>query len=180
MRGGLAESTGLLGVNDEILEVNGIDVAEKSLDQVSPGPFGSSSSSDGTSTPVSVLFLSGDRHAGGQQPQPDRHGETGRPEEQRGASRQPKHLRRQRGEPTSRGQVWRTLAPPPAEANANRASRYRSSGDSEEDEEEEDGDLILENECLTPPEASRSNSAAPGHDQSPAHPSGSHGDTITL
>lgn len=34
MRGGLAESTGLLAVNDEILEVNGIDVAGKSLDQV--------------------------------------------------------------------------------------------------------------------------------------------------
>ncbi|XP_056455609.1 partitioning defective 6 homolog alpha-like [Gadus chalcogrammus] len=34
VRGGLAESTGLLGVNDEILEVNGIDVAGKSLDQV--------------------------------------------------------------------------------------------------------------------------------------------------
>ncbi|CAI4226808.1 unnamed protein product [Auanema sp. JU1783] len=32
--GGLAESTGLLGVNDEVLEVNGIDVAGKSLDQV--------------------------------------------------------------------------------------------------------------------------------------------------
>lgn len=34
VRGGLAESTGLLGVNDEILEVNGIDVVGKSLDQV--------------------------------------------------------------------------------------------------------------------------------------------------
>ncbi|XP_029687957.1 partitioning defective 6 homolog alpha isoform X2 [Takifugu rubripes] len=34
VRGGLAESTGLLGVSDEILEVNGIDVAGKSLDQV--------------------------------------------------------------------------------------------------------------------------------------------------
>uniref|UniRef100_A0A3P8TQQ8 Par-6 family cell polarity regulator alpha n=1 Tax=Amphiprion percula TaxID=161767 RepID=A0A3P8TQQ8_AMPPE len=34
VRGGLAENTGLLGVNDEILEVNGIDVAGKSLDQV--------------------------------------------------------------------------------------------------------------------------------------------------
>ncbi|XP_067091678.1 partitioning defective 6 homolog alpha [Osmerus mordax] len=34
VRGGLAESTGLLGVNDEILEVNGIDVSGKSLDQV--------------------------------------------------------------------------------------------------------------------------------------------------
>ncbi|XP_018606909.1 partitioning defective 6 homolog alpha-like [Scleropages formosus] len=34
VRGGLAESTGLLGLNDEILEVNDIDVAGKSLDQV--------------------------------------------------------------------------------------------------------------------------------------------------
>lgn len=33
--GGLAESTGLLGVNDEVLEVNGIDVSNKTLDQVS-------------------------------------------------------------------------------------------------------------------------------------------------
>lgn len=32
--GGLAESTGLLSVNDEVLEVNGIEVAAKSLDQV--------------------------------------------------------------------------------------------------------------------------------------------------
>lgn len=38
VRGGLAESTGLLGVNDEILEVNGIDVAGKSLDQVNALP----------------------------------------------------------------------------------------------------------------------------------------------
>ncbi|ESO13059.1 hypothetical protein HELRODRAFT_127872, partial [Helobdella robusta] len=32
--GGLADSTGLLAVNDEILEVNGIDTGKKSLDQV--------------------------------------------------------------------------------------------------------------------------------------------------
>ena len=30
----MAESTGLLAVNDEVLEVNGIEVAGKSLDQV--------------------------------------------------------------------------------------------------------------------------------------------------
>lgn len=35
--GGLAESTGLLAVNDEVLEVNGIDVAGKTLDQVNFG-----------------------------------------------------------------------------------------------------------------------------------------------
>ncbi|XP_075796609.1 partitioning defective 6 homolog alpha [Pelodiscus sinensis] len=34
VKGGLAESTGLLAISDEILEVNGIDVAGKSLDQV--------------------------------------------------------------------------------------------------------------------------------------------------
>ncbi|NXU55849.1 PAR6G protein, partial [Turnix velox] len=34
VKGGLADSTGLLAVSDEILEVNGIDVAGKSLDQV--------------------------------------------------------------------------------------------------------------------------------------------------
>ncbi|NXP81265.1 PAR6G protein, partial [Ramphastos sulfuratus] len=34
VKGGLAESTGLLAVGDEILEVNGIDLAGKSLDQV--------------------------------------------------------------------------------------------------------------------------------------------------
>jgi len=34
LAGGLAESTGLLAVNDEVLEVNGIEVAGKSLDQV--------------------------------------------------------------------------------------------------------------------------------------------------
>jgi partitioning defective protein 6 len=32
--GGLAESSGLLGVNDEVIEVNGIDVHGKTLDQV--------------------------------------------------------------------------------------------------------------------------------------------------
>jgi len=34
LAGGLAESTGLLAVNDEVLEVNGIEVNGKSLDQV--------------------------------------------------------------------------------------------------------------------------------------------------
>ena len=34
LAGGLAESTGLLAVNDEVLEVNGIEVAGKTLDQV--------------------------------------------------------------------------------------------------------------------------------------------------
>jgi len=36
VEGGLAAGTGLLAVNDEVLEVNGIDVAGKTLDQVCP------------------------------------------------------------------------------------------------------------------------------------------------
>jgi len=36
--GGLAESTGLLAVDDEVLEVNGIEVNGKTLDQVSYAP----------------------------------------------------------------------------------------------------------------------------------------------
>lgn len=38
--GGLAESTGLLAVNDEVLEVNGIEVAGKTLDQVRHNFYG--------------------------------------------------------------------------------------------------------------------------------------------
>jgi len=37
VQGGLAEMTGLLAVNDEVLEVNGIEVNGKSLDQVGTG-----------------------------------------------------------------------------------------------------------------------------------------------
>ena len=38
LAGGLAESTGLLAVNDEVLEVNGIEVVGKTLDQVRKNP----------------------------------------------------------------------------------------------------------------------------------------------
>ena len=39
VNGGLAEMTGLLAVDDEVLEVNSIEVAGKSLDQVIFTPY---------------------------------------------------------------------------------------------------------------------------------------------
>ena len=50
--GGLAEGTGLLAVNDEVLEVNGIDVAGKTLDQVTDMMVANSSNLIVTVKPV--------------------------------------------------------------------------------------------------------------------------------
>ncbi|ODM95407.1 Partitioning defective protein 6 [Orchesella cincta] len=55
--GGLAESTGLLGINDEVLEVNGIEVAGKSLDQVTDMMIANSSNLIITVRPASYQFL---------------------------------------------------------------------------------------------------------------------------
>ena len=50
--GGLAESTGLLAVNDEVLEVNGIEVAGKTLDQATDMMVANSSNLIVTVKPV--------------------------------------------------------------------------------------------------------------------------------
>lgn len=50
--GGLAESTGLLAVNDEVLEVNGIEVGGKTLDQVTDMMIANSSNLIITVKPV--------------------------------------------------------------------------------------------------------------------------------
>lgn len=54
--GGLAESTGLLAVNDEVLEVNGIEVAGKTLDQVTDMMVANSSNLIITVKPVNQKF----------------------------------------------------------------------------------------------------------------------------
>lgn len=54
VQGGLAEMTGLLAVNDEVLEVNGIEVANKSLDQVTDMMVANSSNLIITVKPASM------------------------------------------------------------------------------------------------------------------------------
>ncbi|XP_022108754.1 partitioning defective 6 homolog beta-like [Acanthaster planci] len=61
--GGLAESTGLLAVNDEVLEVNGIEVSGKTLDQVTDMMVANSSNLIITVKPANQRnTLSGGRH----------------------------------------------------------------------------------------------------------------------
>jgi len=59
--GGLAESTGLLAVNDEVLEVNGIEVAGKSLDQVTDMMVANSSNLIVTVKPANQRTMMGPR-----------------------------------------------------------------------------------------------------------------------
>ncbi|XP_062567975.1 partitioning defective 6 homolog beta-like, partial [Saccostrea cucullata] len=68
--GGLAESTGLLAVNDEVLEVNGIEVAGKTLDQVTDMMVANSSNLIITVKPVNQrLTLAPHRGGPGRQSQ---------------------------------------------------------------------------------------------------------------
>lgn len=59
MPGGLAASTGLLAVNDEVLEVNSIDVTGKTLDQVTDMMVANASNLIVTVKPVNAGTLGG-------------------------------------------------------------------------------------------------------------------------
>lgn len=126
VRGGLAESTGLLGVNDEILEVNGIDVAGKSLDQVTDMMVANSHN----------LIV------------------TVKPANQRNnvVHRGSKTSMGNSGSVGSAGSTGSALShdsPSPAsQSNPITASNSIAEGDSDDDDDE--GDLILESDCLTP------------------------------
>jgi len=65
LAGGLAESTGLLAVNDEVLEVNGIEVAGKSLDQVTDMMVANSSNLIVTVKPANQRTIMPSGAAGG-------------------------------------------------------------------------------------------------------------------
>lgn len=127
VRGGLAESTGLLGVNDEILEVNGIDVAGKSLDQVTDMMVANSHNLIVTVKPANQR--NNVVHRGSKTSM----GNSGSV-----------------GSAGSAGSALSQDSPSPAsQSNPITASNSIAEGDSGDDDDD-DGDLILENDCLTP------------------------------
>uniref|UniRef100_A0A1A7X0I9 Par-6 partitioning defective 6 homolog alpha n=2 Tax=Iconisemion striatum TaxID=60296 RepID=A0A1A7X0I9_9TELE len=123
VRNGLAESTGLLAVNDEILEVNGIDVAGKSLDQVTDMMVANSHNLIVTVKPANQrnnVVPRGSKYSLGNFGSVGSAGSTGTA---------PSHD-----------------SPSPASQSNPITASSIAEGDSED--EEEDGDLILENDCL--------------------------------
>uniref|UniRef100_A0A3Q0S9B8 Par-6 family cell polarity regulator alpha n=1 Tax=Amphilophus citrinellus TaxID=61819 RepID=A0A3Q0S9B8_AMPCI len=137
VRGGLAESTGLLGVNDEILEVNGIDVAGKSLDQVTDMMVANSHNLIVTVKPANQrnnVVLRGSKTSAGNS-----------------------------GSLGSAGSTSSALShdsPSPASQSNPITARYDinsiAEGDSDDGgDDDEEGDLILENDCLTPYDSHR-------------------------
>ncbi|XP_013873069.1 partitioning defective 6 homolog alpha isoform X2 [Austrofundulus limnaeus] len=124
VRGGLAESTGLLAVNDEILEVNGIDVAGKSLDQVTDMMVANSHNLIVTVKPANQrnnVVHRGSKNSMGNSGSVDSAGST--------------------------GSVLSHDSPSPASQSNPITASSIAEGDSEDDDD--DGDIILENECLT-------------------------------
>ncbi|XP_044049304.1 partitioning defective 6 homolog alpha [Siniperca chuatsi] len=125
VRGGLAESTGLLGVNDEILEVNGIDVAGKSLDQVTDMMVANSHNLIVTVKPANQrnnVVHRGSKTSVGNSGSVGSAGSTG-------------------------SALSHDSPSPASQSNPITASNSIAEGDS--DDEDDDGDLILENDCLT-------------------------------
>lgn len=125
VRGGLAESTGLLGVNDEILEVNGIDVAGKSLDQVTDMMVANSHNLIVTVKPANQrnnVVLRGTKNSVGNSGSVGSAGSTG-------------------------SALSHDSPSPASQSNPITASNSIVEGDSE-DEDDDDRDLILENDLL--------------------------------
>ncbi|XP_029009794.1 partitioning defective 6 homolog alpha [Betta splendens] len=127
VRGGLAECTGLLGVNDEILEVNGIDVAGKSLDQVTDMMVANSHNLIVTVKPANqrnnVMPRGGKATIGNS-------GSVG-------------------SAGSTSSAVSHDSPSPASQSNPITASNSIAEGDSD-DEDDDDVDLILENDCLAP------------------------------
>lgn len=141
VRGGLAESTGLLGVNDEILEVNGIDVCGKSLDQVTDMMVANSHNLIVTVKPANqrnnVVHRGSKASAG--------HGSTG-----------------------STGSAFsHDSAPSPASQSVGH-SHYSNSNSVAEGDSDEDGDLIIESDGLPPYLPHRVSNGNGSHGESPS------------
>ncbi|XP_061772689.1 partitioning defective 6 homolog beta-like isoform X2 [Nerophis ophidion] len=132
VRGGLAESTGLLGLNDEILEVNGIDVTGKSLDQVTDMMVANSHNLIVTVKPANQrnnVIHRGSRTSVGSSISFGLNGSTG-------------------------PALLHDSTSPTSQSNPITASST-AEGDSDEEDDDDDCDLIVENERLMFPESRR-------------------------
>ncbi|XP_054631857.1 partitioning defective 6 homolog alpha isoform X1 [Dunckerocampus dactyliophorus] len=130
VRGGLAESTGLLGLNDEILEVNGIDVTGKSLDQVTDMMVANSHNLIVTVKPANQrnnVIHRGSRTSAGMSLSSGLNGSTG----------------------SARS---RDSLSPASQSTPITASNSIAEGDTDDEDDDDDGDLILENDRMTFPE----------------------------
>ncbi|XP_061825234.2 partitioning defective 6 homolog alpha-like isoform X1 [Nerophis lumbriciformis] len=130
VRGGLAESTGLLGLNDEILEVNGIDVTGKSLDQVTDMMVANSHNLIVTVKPANQrnnVIHRGSGTSVGSSISFGLNGSTG-------------------------SSLLHGSTSPTSQSNPITASSSTAEGDSDEEDDDDDCDLIVENERLMFPE----------------------------
>ncbi|KAM8892287.1 partitioning defective 6 homolog alpha [Spinachia spinachia] len=126
VRGGLAESTGLLGVNDEILEVNGIDVTGKTLDQVTDMMVANSHNLIVTVKPANQR--NNVVHRGSKTSMGNSVSSAG----------------------SNNSALSHDSPSPASQSNPLTASNSIAEGDSDDDDPDDDGDLILESDCLTP------------------------------
>ncbi|KAM9375888.1 partitioning defective 6 homolog alpha [Pholidichthys leucotaenia] len=133
VRGGLAESTGLLAVNDEILEVNGIDVAGKSLDQVTDMMVANSHNLIVTVKPANQRNNILHRGSKGSMGNPGSVGSAG----------------------STGSALSHDSTSPASQNNPITASNSIAEGDSEDEDDDDDGDLILENDCPIPHDGHR-------------------------
>ncbi|CAL8298697.1 unnamed protein product [Lota lota] len=141
--GGLAESTGLLAVNDEVLEVNGIEVSGKSLDQVTDMMIANSHNLIVTVKPVNQRnnVVRSSRISGSSGQSSDSGGSTGYPSLSAGA-------------PMGAGGVATSGAP--------------AHGYADELESDEEADIVIESSVKRP--SRRSNASnGPQTPQSPHH-----------
>uniref|UniRef100_A0A3Q2PVN7 Par-6 family cell polarity regulator gamma b n=1 Tax=Fundulus heteroclitus TaxID=8078 RepID=A0A3Q2PVN7_FUNHE len=141
--GGLAESTGLLAVNDEVLEVNGIEVTGKSLDQVTDMMIANSHNLIVTVKPVNQRnnVVRGSRISGSSGQSSDSSGSIGHPSF--------------------------------SAASAREAPAAAHHGYHEDLESDEDTDIVIESSLKRPSlrsNASLASSASRTHQQAPAAP----------
>ena len=140
VEGGLAESTGLLGIDDEVIEVNGIDVQGKTIDQVTDMMVANAHNLIVTIKPANQRNTLNHRTAARQHYELENnrsHGSTNMDYNRGGEGR---HSAASSGFSTSeKGRYLRGAAPaPPPALSSTNNPHHQDSYDSEDDEEEDE------------------------------------------